>query len=429
MSTLSEQILGHAVGREVRAGELVVVRPDRTLLHDSIGPSVISILRDDLEVERLPDPDRVAVTIDHVAPAANLATATNQRALRTWVREQGITRFFESGRGICHQVLVEERLARPGQVVVGTDSHSTTYGAVGAFGTGMGSTDVAVGLATGQVWMRCPPAVRIDVRGAFPDGVGPKDLALEVVRRLGAGGATYAALEYFGLEEFSLAARMTVASMAVEVGAKVGLIWPAGLERDGLEVPAWLERPARDDAYERVLEIDLADLEHRVARPGRVDDLVPVGTLERTPVDVVYVGTCTNGRLEDLHTLAATLDGRRVHDDVRLMVVPASSQVFEAAVADGTAGALLAAGATFGPPGCGACIGRHLGVLAPGETCVFTGNRNFSGRMGSPEADVYLASPQVAAASAVLGRIAAPEELEREPVESTRDPRPEGALA
>ncbi|MHC4376779.1 MAG: 3-isopropylmalate dehydratase large subunit [Planctomycetota bacterium] len=411
MSTLSEQILSRAAGRSVRAGDLVVVQPDRVLLHDSIGPSVIRILSEDLGVARLTDTERLAVTIDHVAPAANLATATNQKQLRQWVREQGIEHFYESGRGICHQVLIEERLALPGQIVIGTDSHSTTYGAVGAFGTGMGSTDVAVALATGEVWLRCPETVRIDCRGASSPGLGPKDLALEIIRRLGAAGATYAALEVHGLDDLSLEGRMTIASMAVEAGAKAGLIWPGGLAADVTRGGFELQLPAEDTIYAQRIEIDLAALEHRVARPGRVDDLVPVDELPDTPVDVVYVGTCTNGRSEDLERVARVLRGHGVAPGVRLMVVPASSQVLKQSIASGVVGELVDLGATLGPPGCGACIGRHLGVLAPDETCVFTGNRNFRGRMGSPDARIYLASPEVAAASAALGRLATPAQL------------------
>ena len=406
MPTLSQQILARAAGLapgEVPApGELVTVAPDRVMVHDSIGPAVIRMLREDLGVERLPDPDRVSVVIDHVAPAANPATAENQQLLRRWVADQGIASFFDAGRGICHQLLVQEGLTRPGTVVVGTDSHSTTYGAVGAFGTGMGATDVAVCLAAGRTWLRTPEAIRVDVRGELEDELGPKDLALEIVRRLGAAGATYQALEIFGLEHWSVAGRMTVASMAVEVGAKAGIVFPRGAER-----PAWLVEPGPGE-HQRTLEIDLAELGHRVARPGRVDDLVPVHEVGAPEVDVVYVGTCTNGRVEDLHTLARVLDGRPVAAGTRLMVVPASAAVLEAAVADGTVGELLAAGAVLGPPGCGACIGRHMGVLAPGETAVFTGNRNFRGRMGSPDARILLASPAVAAETAATGRLVAP---------------------
>lgn len=408
--TLSEQILARSVGRDVRAGQIVTPQPDRVMVHDSIAPSVIGILRDDLGVRGPRHPDRVAAVIDHVAPAANVATAVNQRVLRRWVRDAGIERFFESGRGICHQVLIEEGLATPGDVVVGTDSHSTTYGAVCAFGTGLGSTDVAVCLASGRTWLRVTEAVRIDVVGRFGRGFGPKDLALEIVGRLGAGGANYAALEVFGLDWMSIAGRMTVASMAVEAGAKVGTIWQGGLAEQGLAEADWLVEPEDDAVYARRITIDLAALEHRVALPGRVDDLVPVGEVTDVAVDVVYVGTCTNGRNEDLRTVAELMDGRRVADGTRLVVVPASSQVLERAVEDGTVGMLLRSGATIGPPGCGACIGRHLGVLAPDEVCVFTGNRNFAGRMGSAEARIYLASPQVAAASALTGRIARPDE-------------------
>ncbi|RKY21454.1 MAG: 3-isopropylmalate dehydratase large subunit [Planctomycetota bacterium] len=428
MPTLSEQILSRAAGRAVVAGEIVTLSPDRIMLHDAIGPSVITVLREELDCERLPDPERVAVVIDHVAPAANLATATHQQALRRWVREQGISHFFESGRGICHQVLIEERLALPGQVVIGTDSHSTTYGAVCAFGTGMGSTDVALCLASGRTWMRVPNAVRIDVRGRFAPGTGPKDLALAIVDRLGAGGATGAALELFGLDELPLAGRMTVASMAVEAGATAGLVWPAGLEHEGLQIPPWLHTPDDGATYVERLEIDLGALRSRVARPGRVDDQVDAEELANVALDVVYVGTCTNGRLDDLHRVARVLDGQRVADGVRLVVVPASSRVLAEAVDDGTAATLLAAGATIGPPGCGACIGRHMGVLAPGETAVFTGNRNFTGRMGSPDASIYLASPEVAAASALSGHISAPTSADSAPDPTSAAPLPADAL-
>ncbi len=409
--TLSEQILGHSVGRELRAGEIVTPWPDRVMVHDSIAPSVIGILRDEFGAQAPRAPERVAVVIDHVAPAANVATAVAQRMLRSWVRDAGIERFFESGRGICHQVLIEEGLVAPGNVVVGTDSHSTTYGAVCSFGTGLGSTDVAVCLASGQTWLRVPEAIRIDVTGRFAPGFGPKDLALEIVGRLGAGGANNIALEIFGLDWLSVAGRMTVASMAVEVGAKVGMIWQGGLTEQGVPEADWLVRPEENASYARRIEVDLEALEHRVALPGRVDDLVPVSEMTDVAVDVVYVGTCTNGRNEDLRTVAELLDGSRVAPGTRLMVVPASSQVLERAVEDGTISMLLKSGATIGPPGCGACIGRHLGVLAPDEVCVFTGNRNFSGRMGSADARIYLASPQVAAASALTGRIAQPRDL------------------
>ena len=415
MPTLSQQILSRAAGlapsNPAPTGSLVTLVPDRVMLHDSLAPSVIRLLKEKLNVERLPDPDRVAVVIDHVAPAANLATAENQAGLRRWVREQGIENFFESGTGICHQVLIEKGLVEAGQVVLGTDSHSTTYGAVGAFGAGMGSTDIAVCLAAGRTWMRVPCAIRIEVRGSFEstDGIvelGPKDLALEIIRRIGAAGATYQALELFGLDELSEAGRMTISSMAVEAGAKAGIVWPGGLPNQ----PSWLQLPECSD-YERELVIDLAELRHRVARPGRVDDLVEVAELGEINVDVVYVGTCTNGRTNDLQTVARVLDGRRVADGVRLIVVPASAEVMSEVVADGTASALLASGAVFGPPGCGACIGRHMGVLAPGEIAVFTGNRNFVGRMGSPDARIYLASPAVAAETAATGHIASPRAL------------------
>lgn len=409
--SLATRILGRAAGRRVAPGDLVVVEPDLVMVHDSIAPSVMRILRDQLGGASVRHPDRVAVAIDHVAPAANVATAGAQRELRGWVKEQGITSFFDTGRGIAHQVLIEERLALPGRLILGTDSHSTAYGAVAAFGTGMGATDVAVALATGRTWLRVPETIRVEISGRFRPGVGPKDLALAVVRRLGADGATYKALEYHGCEGFSVGARTTLATMALEAGAKAGIVAPAGLPA-GWPAPGWLTDglapPAGDG---RRCEIDLERLPPQVAAPDTVDNVVDLPDLGRVPVDVVYIGTCTNGRHEDMAAAARILRGRRLAPGVRMMVVPASSESLRDAVADGTLSALLDAGATVGPPGCGACIGRHMGVLAEGETCLFTGNRNFRGRMGSPGAKIYLGSPEVAAATAVLGWIADPAEL------------------
>lgn len=409
--TLAERILSHAVGRAVRAGDVVTLSPDAVMLHDSIAPQVIRLLESELAGE-VADPEQVAVVIDHVSPAANVQTAEAQAGLRDWVRRQGIGRFHDAGGGIAHQILIEDRVARPGAVVVGSDSHSTAYGAVASFGTGLGATDIAVCLATGRTWLRVPETVRIDVHGELPSAVSVKDVALAAVRRLGAGGATYAALEWRGVDALSVGQRTTLATMAVEAGAKAGIIDPAGLPEDR-EVPKWLLHDDPAAVYRQRIEIDLASLVPQVSRPDAVDDVVDLSSLGDVPVDVVYLGTCTNGRHEDMAAAARLLEGRRVAAGVRMMVVPASRDSYARALSDGTIATLVAAGATVGPPGCGACIGRHLGVLAPGETCLFTGNRNFRGRMGSPDARIYLGSPEVAAATAVLGRIAHPRELER----------------
>ena len=407
--TLAECILSHAAGRAVSPGDLVVVPVDMAMAVDSIAPSVIAVLRGELGAH-VREPRRAAIFIDHVAPAANVATADAQVGIRRFAAEEGIGQLFDVGRGVCHQVMIEEGLVRPGQIVLGSDSHSTSYGAIGAFGTGMGASDIALAWASGRTWLRVPETIRVRARGRFGPGVGAKDLALHVARTLGADGARYAAVEYLGLDDLPLADRQTLACMATELGAKVGLIPPTGRVATLFPPPAWLTVDA-DAPCARELEVDLASLPPLVAVPPAVDTVVEAGSLGDVRVNQVFLGTCTNGRLEDLQAAARLLRGRRVARGVRMIVVPASSRVLEAAVADGTLAALLEAGATIGTPGCGPCIGRHLGVLGAGEVCLSTGNRNFRGRMGSPEARIYLASPEVAAATAVAGRIVDPREM------------------
>ncbi len=414
--TLAEQILSHAAGRPVAAGENIVARVDLAMMHDSISPSIIKILHQELGADQVWDRDRVAVVVDHVAPAATIQNAEHQLALRRWVRQQQITHFFDVGRGISHPVLVEEGLARPGMLILGSDSHSTAYGAVGAFGTGMGSTDMALALATGQTWLRVPETVRILARGRFQPGVGAKDLGLRVARLIGADGATYQSVEWHGVEELSVSERMTLATLSIEIGGKAGIIPPTGpgweehAARLGISAPPWL-RVEEGARYSRTVEVDLDALEPQISVPHFVDNVRDLSELGRVEVDVVYIGTCTNGHANDMAAAARILKGRKVARGVRLLVVPASSEALRQATADGTLATLLEAGAAIGTPGCGACIGRHMGVLAPGEVCLFTGNRNFRGRMGSPEAQIYLASPEVAAATAVLGYIAHPAEV------------------
>lgn len=414
--TFAEQILSHAAGQSVRAGENVVVNVDLAMMHDSISPSIIKILHGELGAQRVWDREKIAVVVDHVAPAATIQNAEHQANLRRWVREQDLAHFFDVGRGISHPVLVEEGLARPGMLIVGSDSHSTGYGAVGAFGTGMGSTDMALALATGQTWLRVPETVRVQARGAFQPGVSAKDLGLKVAREIGADGATYQSVEWHGLDELSIADRMTLATLSIEVGAKAGMVppsgpgWEAHAAPRGIQVPEWL-RVEEGAEYRQTVEIDLERLDPQVSVPHYVDNVVDLTDLGRVAVDVVYLGTCTNGHYEHMAAAARILRGRRVARGVRFVVVPASSEALRQATEDGTLSALLEAGAAIGTPGCGACIGRHMGVLAPGETCLFTGNRNFRGRMGSPEAQIYLASPEVAAATALTGFITHPREV------------------
>jgi methanogen homoaconitase large subunit len=409
--TLAEKILSHKAGRPVEAGELLVVEVDQVMVVDSIAGSFFKRLDYLGATPRYPE--RVSIVIDHVAPAANLEVAKAQKEIREWGKKHGI-RVFDVGRGVCHQVLIEEGLAQPGWIVVGSDSHSTTYGAVGAFGTGMGATDIALAAASGRTWLRVPESVKVVFRGSLPRGVTAKDAALEMVRRLTAEGATYMAVEIHlldGAEALNRGERMTLANLTVEAGAKAGLVVPSGEILEMYRVPDWLY-PDPDARYAKVVEIDLSSLTPRVAVPFYVDNVHEVAEVRGKRVDQVFIGTCTNGRIEDLRAAAEVLRGRRVAPGVRLLVVPASSQVLEEAARDGTLLTLLEAGATIGTPGCGPCMGRHMGVLAPGEVCVSTSNRNFRGRMGAPDAEIYLASPRVAAASAVAGYIATAEDLD-----------------
>lgn len=408
--TLSEQILSRAAGREVRAGDFATVQVDLVMMHDSLSPSIIRVLHQELGASGVWDKDKVTVVVDHVAPASTIQTAEHQAGLRKWVREQDITHFFESGRGISHQVLVEEGLAQPGMVIVGSDSHSTAYGCVGAFGSGMGTTDIALAAATGQTWFLVPETVRVLARGRFQPGVSAKDLGLKACRELRAEGATYQAVEWHGVEFLSVGDRMALATLSIEIGAKAGIIPPTGEACAHLNVPEWL-RVREDAVYSQTLEVDLDTLEPQIAMPSFVDNVADISDVGDVPVDVVYLGTCTNGRAEDMAAAAQILAGRKVAKGVRLVVVPASSEAMRQAMREGHLDTLIAAGAAIGTPGCGACIGRHMGVLAGGETCLFTGNRNFKGRMGSPNANIYLGSPEVAAATALTGRITHPREV------------------
>ncbi|MGI6367658.1 MAG: 3-isopropylmalate dehydratase large subunit [Anaerolineae bacterium] len=404
--TLSEQILSHAVGHPVHAGDLVIVDIDRCMTHDSLTPEVIDAMQNTLHTARVFDPSRVAVMIDHVAPAASVATADAQVRVRNWVREQGIPHFFDAGAGVCHQVMIEQGLVAPGQIALGTDSHATAYGAVGAFGTGVGSRDMALTLATGRNWLRVPETIRVEVRGQFRPGVGPKDISLYLCGLLGLDGADYQAVEFHGLDWLDLDGRETLCSMTTELGAKAGIVPPTGKAAASWNVPQWLGLQ-QGATYAREIIIDLAELEPLVAAPYSPENVVPVAQVSDVPVDLVFIGTCTNGRLGDLQTAARILAGRHIAPHVRLLVIPASHRILEAATADGTLATLLAAGATLGTPGCGPCIGRHMGVIGRGEVCLSTANRNFRGRMGSPDGRVYISSPATAAASALAGHIVA----------------------
>ena len=410
--TLAEKILSKRVGREARAGELVVVEVDQVMVVDSIAGSFFKRLE---QLNATPKyPKKVAIVIDHVAPAANVEVATAQKEIRAWGNQYGCP-VFDVGRGICHQVLIEERLVLPGGIVLGSDSHSTTYGGVACFGSGMGATDIALAAVSGRTWLRVPETVKVTFKGQLNSAVTAKDAALEMIRVLTADGATYMSIEMHltgGAETLTRSQRLTLANLTVEAGAKCGLVVPSGEILELYDVPEWLY-PDPDAVYVREVEIDLAALTPRVSVPFYVDNVEEVSKVMGKKVDQVFVGTCTNGRLDDLHEVAEILRGRRVASSVRMLIIPASSQVLEDATRDGTLLTILQAGATLGTPGCGPCMGRHQGVLAPGEVCVSTSNRNFKGRMGAADAEIYLASPRVAAATAIAGFITTPEELNK----------------
>jgi homoaconitate hydratase family protein len=410
--TLTEKVLGRRAGRDVRAGDVVSVSPDYVLSHDN-SAAIIQEFRK-LGVGKVKAPAKIVIVLDHIVPAANEKYAQNHKTIREFVAEQGIPNFFDINAGICHQVLPEQGFALPGHIIVGSDSHTPSYGALGAFAAGIGRTETACTWATDEIWLRVPETMRIDLTGRFGPGVSAKDLSLKLIGDHGAEMANYKAVEFDGpaAGDFSVGARLTLANMSAEMGAKNGYFAPDEKARK------WLEGRARgpfeslasdpDAPYESVLACDLGALEPQVALPHTVDNVKPVTEVAGKPVDQILIGTCTNGRLEDLKAAAAILKGRRVHKSVRVLVIPASWQVYREALAAGALAALVEAGCVILNSGCGPCLGAHEGLLAAGEVCLSTSNRNFRGRMGHRDSEIYLASPATAAASAVTGRITDP---------------------
>lgn len=395
--TLAEKILSRQAGRDVRAGDLVIVPVSRIMVHDSVADAVIAGMKE-LGKESVFDPAKIGVFIDHASPAPTPVVADSHRAVREWVRQQRIPTFYDAGEGVCHQIMVEEGYCEPGTVILGTDSHSNSYGAVGAFGAGMGGTDVAVAVALGRTWLRVPESIKVTFTGTLRKGITMKDAIMRVVREIGTDGARYACVEFHGVGGLPQGDRITLAGMTTEMGAKAGMV--VGTP----EAPDWLW-PDPDARYTREVTVDMTTLEPQIAVPPRVDQVVDVSEAIGQPVDIVFLGSCTNGRLVDMQQAAAVLRGRRIDPRVRLEVVPASRRQFELAMQDGTLQALSAAGAVIGSSGCGPCLGRTGGVLAGEEICLSTANRNYKGRMGSPQASIYLGSPLVAAVAALTGVI------------------------
>ena len=388
---------------------------DLAFVQDGTGPLTIRQFEAS-GFQHLVHPDAAVLFLDHAAPSPARELSNDHAFLRSFSKTRGAI-LSEVGEGVCHQI-VAEKYANPGDVIVGADSHSTTAGGLGAFGTGMGSSDIAVAMALGKTWFRVPKSFRIVCTGQFAPGVSAKDLILHLIGAIGADGATYKALEFSGdaVDKMSISQRLTVANMAVEAGAKVGLFPSDAKTRRYLTEYGRGDkyRPLKAEAkasYERTLEIDVGTLEPLASKPHTVDNVAPVTELRGTKIQQVFLGTCTNGRLEDLQIAAVILKGRKRHPDTRLIVAPASRRVLEAALDKGYLRTFLEAGATILPPGCGACVGVHQGILGDGESCLSTANRNFHGRMGNPESYIYLASPATAAATAIKGEIADPREF------------------
>ncbi|MDZ7337687.1 MAG: 3-isopropylmalate dehydratase large subunit [candidate division KSB1 bacterium] len=407
--TFAEKILSKKADKEVEAGEIVEVSPDVAMSHDNTAAIAKTFYS--IGVDKVFNPDMHVVILDHCVPAANEKFAQNHKEVREFVAKQGIEHFYDIHRGICHQVLPEEGFALPGELIVGSDSHSTTYGAFGAFATGIGRSEMAVIFATGKIWLRVPETMRVVITGTLPEGISAKDVILHIIGTLTADGALYKAVEFTGpvVRQMSIAGRMVLANMAVEMGAKIGYVEP-----DDTTL-SWLEGRARhpfqvvtsdpDAHIEEEHVFDVSNLEPMVACPHTVDNVKPVREVKGVKVDQVFFGSCTNGRLEDFAEVARLLRGRRIHPSTRMVVIPASQQVLKEALAAGYIADLVEAGAVLVNPGCGPCMGNHEGILAPGEVTLSTSNRNFKGRFGCKDAEIYLASPLTAAATALTGVI------------------------
>jgi homoaconitate hydratase family protein len=414
--TLAERILAQKAGiDEVVPGQIVEVAPDVALSHDNTA-AIASIFRE-IGAARVAQPGIHVVVLDHACPAPTTKHAENHKAIRQFTAEQGIEHFYDVGRGVCHQVLAEEGFALPGTLIVGTDSHTTTAGAFGAFAVGIGRSEMAAIMARARIWLRVPESLKIAVHGRLREGVTSKDLALHVIGDLGADGGLYQSVEWHGegVETLDMESRMVIPNLMAEMGAKNAYIPPDEVTfawlKDRAHVAFEPVYPGSDAVYIRVVEYDAEAIEPVVARPHTVDNVVPVREVAGTRIDQAFLGTCTNGRLSDLAMAARVLEGRKVAPGVRLIVIPASSEVYLAALDAGYIRTFVEAGAAVESPGCGPCMGNHMGIPAEGEVTISTANRNFRGRMGTQESEVYLASPLVVAASAVAGKIIHPKDL------------------
>jgi 3-isopropylmalate/(R)-2-methylmalate dehydratase large subunit len=418
---ITEKILAKASGKKaVHPGEIVDANVDMVMIHDLTGPLAVEAFKK-IGAPKVWDNKKVVVILDHQVPAESVKAAELHNTMRQFAKDQEI-QIYDVGRGgICHQVMPDKGHVVPGAVIVGADSHTCTYGAFGAFATGIGSTEAAAVMATGKIWFKIPEAIKINVTGKFKPNVTPKDLVLAITGKLGVDGAIYKSLEFTGptIKEMSVSGRMTLCNMAVEMGAKNGIVEPDESTCKYLadkikKMPDLGALKSDADAeYSQTVEIDVSTMEPQVACPSSVDNVKPVNKVGNVKIDQAFIGSCTNGRLEDLQLAAKIMKGKKVADGVRALIIPASQEIYQQADKEGLLQIFTEAGAIVCGSACGPCLGGHIGLLAAGETCVSTSNRNFIGRMGSIQANVYLASPATVAASAIAGKIVDPTKQER----------------
>jgi 3-isopropylmalate/(R)-2-methylmalate dehydratase large subunit len=417
MSTISEKILSKSSNQDiVSAGDFVKAKVDVALNHDVTSVLAFEAMYQ-MGATKVWDPDKVILILDHVAPPSSINSAKVHNIIRDFVREQAIKNFYDVNSGVCHQVLPEKGFVKPGILVIGADSHTCTHGAFGAFATGVGSTDMGAVLARGKTWLRVPETIKVNVNGTLEKNVYPKDVILRIAKEIGTSGATYMALEYHGnvVQKMSVAGRMTLCNMTIEMGGKTGICEPDQKTIKWLNKhtsgPYDIVKADRDAEYKHVLDLNVTNMEPQVACPHNVDNVKPVSKLGKIKINQAFIGSCTNGRLEDLEQAHILLKGKNIHPDVRLLIVPASRAIYKDAIKQGIITDFIDAGATVSNPSCAACFGGHIGLLGPNEKGISTSNRNFRGRQGSPEAEVYLSSAAVAAASALTGYITNPKEV------------------
>jgi len=409
--TISEKIISNHVGHPVSPGDLVITHVDGVMATDTTGPLALKAF-EEMGGTKVFDPTKCALILDHAVPPPNERIANLHKMMRVFAKEQNM-KLFEIGEGICHQVMVEHQYVKPGDIFIGADSHTPTYGALNAFACGVGSTDLAATMMTGKIWLKVPESIKIVCSGKLQDGVSAKDLILFIVGQITISGATYQAIEFEGeaFEDMTLASRMTIANMVAEMGGKTGIVNPKGLK---LDYDFEAIYPDENAVYTRTFTFDVSTLEPQISVPESPDNVENISSVEGTSIDYAFIGTCCNGRLEDLRSAADILKGKRIKEGVRFLIAPASKSVLLDAMSDGTMQILIEAGASIITPGCGPCVGTHQGVPGNDEVVISAANRNFKGRMGNPNSNIYLAAPATVAASALEGKITNPKNISHE---------------